>query len=135
MKALLKQLITEYNSKDEGIVINTEINDYVDKLANNAIILTYYDQKIKGFIAFYANNKDSDFAFLSMIIVDKSIRGLGIGKMLIIQSEKILSKKGFSKYRLEVLKSNNAAINLYYNLGFKNVDSKEEVIVMEKKLL
>ena len=134
MKALLRQLILKYNSKDEGVFINTEVNYYVEKLINNAIILTYYDQQIKGFIAFYANNKDNDFAFLSMIIIDKSIRGLGIGKMLIIQSEKIVWNKGFSKYKLEVLKNNNAAINLYINLGFKKIDSKEDVIVMEKKL-
>jgi ribosomal protein S18 acetylase RimI-like enzyme len=134
MKSDLFNLISKYNSPEQGLLINTNVELYVEKLLNNSTILAYYTRGIKGFIAFYNNDKANKEAFLSMLLIDESLRGKGIGPLLLEQSIRILKNQGFENYKLEVLSTNLNAINLYKKYGFKFAESKEEFSIMQKVL-
>jgi ribosomal protein S18 acetylase RimI-like enzyme len=101
------------------------INDYVDKLIDRAVILSFSETEIKGFIAFYANNKKDKKAFLSLVLVDESLREQGIASVLLESSIKLLKKRGFVTYNLEVLKNNKQAIRFYKKYGFNIVSSTD----------
>jgi len=68
-------------------------------------------------------------------------RGRGIARMLLEQTFSLALEQGAEIMALEVRASNNSAISLYQQLGFKRVgiraryyDSVEDAILMEKTL-
>lgn len=69
--------------------------------------------------------KGTHLARLYSIAVDSEIRGLGIGKKLLIALEKATLEQGKLFIRLEVAKNNETAINLYKGLGYKIFGSYE----------
>lgn len=70
--------------------------------------------------------KGTHLARLYSIAVDSEIRGLGIGKKLLIALEEQTLEKGKLFIRLEVAKNNETAINLYKGLGYKIFGSYEQ---------
>ncbi len=115
----VKNLITVSNDINDGVIINSDIDEYILKLAKFSTIIPYYSNcKLKGFIAYYANDELRKEAYLSMIIIDKFSRGEGLGKLLLESSICDLSQRGFVKYKLEVLKSNAKAYQMYKKYGF-----------------
>lgn len=59
--------------------------------------------------------------YVEHIAVDKSIRGKGVGELLISYAEEVLSGMGFSSLSL-VGAENNPAKHLYDRKGFKEID-------------
>ena len=53
------------------------------------------------------------------VFVKEEFRGRGIGKMLLEKAESYCRKRGYSRILLMVSVSNQAAISLYDNIGFK----------------
>lgn len=75
------------------------------------------------------------------IAVSPNHRGRGIGRMLLMESFRLAREKGAEIMALEVRASNDAAISLYRQLGFRRVgiraryyESNEDAILMEKSL-
>jgi ribosomal protein S18 acetylase RimI-like enzyme len=134
MIVLLQKLIEKYNSREEGLLITTDLEAYVDKLMDKAIILTFHESGCSGFIAFYANNTTERIGFLSMLLVDKTLRGKGVGYQLYKQSENVLRQRGFKTYQLEVLSDNLNALKFYKGLGFYEISRTSEFIKMQKDL-
>ncbi|WP_441741508.1 GNAT family N-acetyltransferase/peptidase C39 family protein [Flavobacterium sp. W21_SRS_FM6] len=69
--------------------------------------------------------KGTHLARLYSIAVDSEIRGLGIGKRLLLTLEQQTLEAGKLFIRLEVAKNNETAINLYKGLGYKIFGSYE----------
>jgi ribosomal protein S18 acetylase RimI-like enzyme len=131
----VKKLIQTYNDVSEGILIKIEVDNYVKKLAEHANIIHYYkNSSLIGFIAYYANDSSKKNAFLTMLMVDKSFRGLGLGKLLLNSSISDLSYQGFLNYKLEVLKKNTKAIKMYLSFGFIIEEDRGELWLMNKNL-
>lgn len=59
--------------------------------------------------------------YVEHIAVDKSMRGKGVGELLISYAEEVLSGMGFSSLSLVVAESNPAK-NLYDRKGFKDIE-------------
>lgn len=75
------------------------------------------------------------------VAVSSSHRGRGIARMLLMESFRLAREKGAEIMALEVRASNDAAISLYQQLGFRRVgvrikyyESSEDAILMEKSL-
>jgi ribosomal protein S18 acetylase RimI-like enzyme len=131
----IKKLIETYNDVSEGVLIKIEVEDYVKKIAENAVVLNYYkNSNLIGFIAYYANDSSKKNAFLTMLMIDKSSRGLGLGKLLLNSSISDLSNQGFLNYKLEVLKKNTKAIKLYLSYGFIIEEDRGDLWLMSKNL-
>lgn len=119
MKKRLKELITANYGKENGVIIKGTIEDYVDKIYTRAKIITYSSEgSIQGFIAYYSNDPKKELAFLTMLLVDSKTRNSGIGSLLLKASISDIVSQGISAYRLEVLKTNQRAIEFYKNHGF-----------------
>ena len=134
MKYELIKLIKKHNYKDKGLHIKVEIEKYVSKLQENATILFINENGIKAFAAFYCNEPTKNTAFLSLILVDEKTQGIGYGSFLLNNSIELLQRKGFKSYNLEVLKTNQKAIDFYKKFNFKVVQENELFFIMEKKL-
>ena len=135
MKKDLINIIKNYQFTEKSNFLSKIIPEtYTEKILKKAMIITYYDQGLKGFIAFYANNFHDKIAFLSLILIDARYRGKGISDNLLAASIKILLKNGFEKYFLEVDKENLKAIHFYKKHGFKIVEIKNNYYLMMLKI-
>ena len=135
MKDQLIVLLRVLNEEMAGKLIQTGIEDYVDKILENASIMTIYKNKeLQAFIAFYDNDVQKENAFLTMLAVKKEVGNMGYGKTLLELSIKELTKLGFVKYGLEVYHENHRAIDLYKKYGFVEVHKSTTNIFMEKVL-
>jgi ribosomal protein S18 acetylase RimI-like enzyme len=60
-----------------------------------------------------------DVAHVTQICIAPAYRGRGLGRMLMVESARILSDRGFSLLTLTVTASNRRAVSLYEWLGFR----------------
>ena len=130
----IKKLIEQYIALNEGPFVQTNIEEYISKLSEKAVIFTFHENKQTAFIAFYANNTVNKVAYLSMLIVERELRGRGLGYMLYMQSENYLKQRGFKVYQLEVLNNNKNALKFYSRLGFYEVSRSPRFNKMQKDL-
>jgi len=81
----------------------------------------------------YEENKS--LAHLFHLIIDKNQLRKGYAKKLIHHAEKILKTDDIKKIRLNVVKKNQIAKELFYSMGFRERNSKSPSSVkMEKDL-
>jgi ribosomal protein S18 acetylase RimI-like enzyme len=127
----LKQIILKHNNLDEGIYIPSNLDIYLQKIIKHAVVIPYYSKgSLEGFIAYYANNPNKS-AFLTMILVDRFSQGQKIGKLLLESSINDLKNNGFLTYSLEVLKHNSKAMLFYQKYGFKIIEDRNNLWLME----
>jgi len=128
----LENLIKDCYGDDEKIFPHGSIKNYVAKIRLFSTLITYYrESTLVGFISFYCNDRQSNVAFLTMLIIDKEYRGSGLATLLITTSINDLNSKGFKSYRLEVAKDNFSAISLYKKLGFEILTFEGNSYIME----
>ncbi len=133
MKNEILEILINSNKKLNGILVETDIIQYVDKIIKHANVLTYFiEGELAGFIAYYCNDKNKYKAFLTMLCVANGFEGKGIGKFLLQTSLLNVRELGFKTYSLEVNKNNLTAINLYTNYGFVIVETKDKTFIMKK---
>jgi N-alpha-acetyltransferase 10/11 len=82
-------------------------------------------------------SRESDIGWITTIGVLPEYRNLGIGKALLASCEQILANPSI---QLTVRKSNDAAIQMYLNVGYRQIDiweryyeGGEDGLVMQKK--
>lgn len=135
MKEKIIKLIKKANELHNGELIEVDINQYVDKITENAKIISIsQNNDLCAFIAYYDNNPTREMAYLTMIVVDDKSQGVGYGKNLINTVSNILKAQGFKNFKLEVKNKNINAINLYKYLGFVISEVNESSSYMIKKL-
>lgn len=71
-----------------------------------------------GMIAFYANGKGVDFAYIPHVYVSPMYRRKGVFSKMLEFVERYITEKGFREIRLEVAKHNNRAQHSYQCNGF-----------------
>ncbi|MEE8885746.1 MAG: ribosomal protein S18-alanine N-acetyltransferase [Eubacteriales bacterium] len=95
---------------------------YIDR--DDAIFLVAEEEgKIAGYIGFYGIPDEGDITNVS---VDPSFRRRGIGRALIKELERRTESRGITKIFLEVRESNEPAIRLYEQEGFRQVGVRKE---------
>ncbi|WP_091937083.1 GNAT family N-acetyltransferase [Propionivibrio dicarboxylicus] len=129
-------LIESENSRHCGGFVRKDLGEYLTKISTHAEVLSLYNSdSLLGFVFFYCNDPNKILCYLSLICVADSARKTGVGQSLLDYSKQICKSKGFQRYRLEVLKVNNAAIRFYSKNGFRVVDSSEDSFFMEVELI
>lgn len=122
-------------SKDKeeinGFVVGTENMDRFFKLAltSKFIALCFYlgiqllkkPSIVKNILETftYSSKESGPLAELVVIAVDKSTRGKGVGKKLVLALEQEFRKRKIKEYKLTVTKRNKNANTFYEHLGFK----------------
>lgn len=82
-------------------------------------------------------------AHITNVAVSKRFRGRGLGRILMLEEEKLARAKGANRILLEVRPSNEAALAMYKGLGYIPIsvrreyyaDNGEDALVMIKHLL
>lgn len=133
----------------ESVMINCS-SDFFDQSINNpetiqtlalkfaeygTFISARKEDKIAGFVAFYANDEIKCRGFLSMIIISHQFQGYGIGSGLLRRCIEQCKKSGMTTLRLEVNEKNERAILFYKKNGFKEISKKDFSLFLEKDLL
>ena len=110
---------------------DSEIEGYLSKIDSLSIFNKYYiENNLAGFVSFYCNNEESKEAFITLVLVDESYRGMSIAQKLIIKVIDIIKEQGFLKCNLEVKADNVNAIKLYSKIGFSENYRKGDIISM-----
>ncbi|MFZ6871999.1 GNAT family N-acetyltransferase [Undibacterium sp. Di27W] len=97
-----------------------------------ALVMVDANQEVVAFAQFW--RRDEQRVHLGRIIVSPAARGLGYGKLLCEQlMQHAIAGTGLSVVSLRVYRDNPAALHLYRQLGFVEVesDSNAEVAAME----
>ena len=113
------------------------IPEYAEKIHKNATIFsTHQGGKLLAFLALYCNSTNDSTAYMTMLLVSRNHRNIGLASNLVESGIGFLKKQGFKSLRLEVYRSNSNAINFYANFGFRKVygDEKDASIFMELNL-
>ncbi|MFZ6744788.1 GNAT family N-acetyltransferase [Undibacterium sp. JH2W] len=97
-----------------------------------ALVMVNAYQEVVAFAQFW--RRDEQRVHLGRIIVSPAARGLGYGRLLCEQLiQRAIARTGLSVVSLRVYRDNPAALHLYHQLGFVEVesDSNAEVVAME----
>ena len=93
--------------------------NFVNKLFENAeFCICRNDGVLVGMLAFYANGRGADFAYLSHGYVSPEFRKMGLFTRMVFTVADYVKPKGFSLIRLEVRDDNLIAYNAYKRIGF-----------------
>jgi ribosomal protein S18 acetylase RimI-like enzyme len=137
-KALVEHLIKCNNSFVPKLSDRIDISVYGEKLwslANLAVAKCEESYEIVGVAAFYDNDVEKKFAYLSSLSVLHEYRGKGIARELMMKMIQVVVAKGFKKIRLEVHSDNTTAIALYSKFNFVTVTKVQgNGLLMEKEL-
>jgi ribosomal-protein-alanine N-acetyltransferase len=118
----------------EGELSCQNASNYVVKSSKNGT-----GEKVVAYAFF---RRVADELHLLKIAVTPDYRGRGIATRLLERCFEICAKQGVTSVHLEVRPSNNAAIELYFKLGFEEIgrrhkyyeDTKEDALLMIKNL-
>lgn len=118
---LILKAIKECDSAfDNSIISRADFDKLYLKVCKYSIFLVaYIDEKIVGYLAFYANDSNTRVAFITLLAVKCEYQNLHIGKELLITCESFSKIKGMEQIKLEVQNKNLNAIRFYKNNGYK----------------
>lgn len=117
------------------ILQRKEADLLIDKLYTLSCFLYAYNKKILGYIAFYANDRETHNAFVILLAVREEEQNRKIGTRLLNESIEISKTKNMETISLEVQKNNDNAIRFYRLKGFNEVVCEtDKSIFLRKKL-
>ena len=104
----------------------------VDFLADFCVA---YTDDVIGYVAMYANDLQSETAYITLIAVRRENQKVGVGSALIAWCESTAIGRGMRQLRLEVAKDNTNARSFYERHGFcYEAGQKEGSLYMRKSL-
>ncbi len=131
--ALLVEFLEVFPNLREKI---SSLDEYAQKLSEFAYVyaVTENSQQV-GVLVFYANDRETKTAYISLIGVKKGNERKGIGKDMLNYCQQLSRENGMCKIRLEVDEGNENAIIFYEKNGFSFVDkTKHNSFYMMKDL-
>lgn len=108
-----------------------------EKWSNSAFFSTCRDKEgaLVGMIAFYANGKGADYAYIPHVYVSPDYRRKGLFARMFQMMETYVKQKGFAIIKLEVNIDNVKAKNSYLRQGFvEDVIAGQKTIYMVKTI-
>ena len=75
---------------------------------------------IKGFISV----EFSEEAVIGLFAVDETMRGKGVGRLLLNQAEYISKNKGYNNLQIPTQKENSGAYGFYLNSNYKIIEER-----------
>lgn len=122
MKYEVASFIARHDKMLGGVLLNgIDINEYVDKIFDNATLNIVYNKRICGLVAYYCNDFKSLVAYVTMIIAEQP---LASGRNLLNVVISDTKHRGFKVLRLQVHSSNSKAVMFYKKMGFITVNTE-----------
>lgn len=118
--AEIQQFLEDESSKYKSSMLEfVNLATYAQKIHDLAKICYAEDEgKIVGLCAFYCNSRPR-ISYLTIITINGSYRGQGIGRLLMKSMIDYCKQQGSAGVQLDVTSTNAPAVNLYKSLGFK----------------
>lgn len=91
---------------------------------------SFVKSKLVGFIELKIGSNKSE---LLRLYLKPEYTHRGIGKLLLLEAEKIMKKKGIAECRLYVHQQNDIGVSFYKKNGFEVKDNYGDDFMMEKK--
>jgi ribosomal protein S18 acetylase RimI-like enzyme len=111
------------------------LSNYANKLFENAFVYVARTDKNLGFVTLYANDINSNIAYISYIGVKKEARNMDIGKKLLETCKNKATEQGMKYLKLEVQKDNWIARKFYKKNGFSILgEASSKSLYMIKEL-
>ncbi|GAA4954394.1 hypothetical protein GCM10023314_30040 [Algibacter agarivorans] len=118
LQRLITQLSNECNPPSKEDIISIINSD------NITLFLAEVNDEIIGTLSLVFNKIPSgDKVWIEDVVIDKSVRGKGLGKRLILFAIDYIKSKNIDKINLTSSPERVAANNLYQNLGFGKRDT------------
>ena len=134
-KELIEFLVLNKGQFSPPLDSKVNLIEYSEKLIRNSIMIcTRENKKIRGLLAFYANDRTIDYAYISLICVSKGWERKGIGTRLINECILYVRKKGYNSIKLEVNMKNQNAFIFYTKLGFQTEKQNPSSHFMAKSI-
>lgn len=132
---IVSMILDEQSRQGGNFIQGVDVNSYLTKLGEKAeIVADFLGGRCRGFVAFYCNDMNSKKAFITLVLVDPRDRGLGLGQALVDFVFNVARHRGFEVCQLEVRKSNQAAYKLYLAKGFRLLEERGDIYLMEARL-
>ncbi len=103
----------------------------------NVLFLALHNNLVLGFLEMRITYDDAEIDFVA---ADSAFRRLGIGKWLVSNALQYANKQKAKRIILEVGETNEAAIDLYKNVGFRQIATRskyykngENAFILEKR--
>ena len=122
---------SEQAAQGGRLVQGISIDEYLIKIKEKAEFLFHYiDGRCAGFVAFYCNDRRSEEAFITLLLVSPDFRGMKVASALLEGVFSLARSRGFATCQLEVNNDNYPALNLYEKFGFRSVLSEGSKVRM-----
>lgn len=95
------------------------IDEYTKKILKGTIKAYLKNNEIIGLVAGYTENITNNSAYISIVAIDKNVRGNGIAGVLIQEFIDVCKQKNIKSINLYTHKNNYVAIKMYKKLGFE----------------
>lgn len=133
---LLNYMRFQANEAFPSLKDKTKLHAFATKLYENAEFCLCRDEgDLVGMIAFYANRKGADFAYIPHVYVSPKYRKKRFFATMLNKVEYSIRKKGFFEIKLEVEKDNVLAQSVYSKNGFVRERIATEDSELMKKIL
>lgn len=110
------------------------IKEYAQKIHEKSVTFEAWDGVfLIGFIAAYFNDTTNSSAYITNVSVARNFAGAGIASKLLNMCIEYARNNNFTELTLEVYKNNNPAVRLYNKFGFKNIEIKDDAIIMKRQ--
>jgi ribosomal protein S18 acetylase RimI-like enzyme len=122
----------EYARQGDRFIDGVDLEEYLAKLGERAeIVSDSVAGRCRGFVAFYCNDESTKQAYITLVLVDPSDRGTGLGRSLVGCTLDIAKRRGFTSCRLEVATGNDVAHAMYMSMGFRVVEARAHKDLLE----
>jgi putative acetyltransferase len=125
LASMIRQVFEEFDAPQANTVYSDPATDNLFALFQNersVLWVAEVDGKASGCCGIYpTEGLDEDCAELSKFYLAKSIRGQGIGKLLMIQCIQSAKAMRYKKLYLESMPQFAAAVSMYEKYGFRNL--------------
>lgn len=121
---------------DPPLSQSIDIDKMVEKWSKYAKFLTLYneDNELAALVVFY-ENKEERFLYVPHFVVRAPFRHQGVGHACIKYLLEAEKEDGYNALRLEVLKTNDNAIQFYHKEGLGLKEERENTYLLEKSIL
>jgi D-cysteine desulfhydrase len=103
-----------------------DLDAYASKLSMQAeIAYAMRGEEVVGFLALYANDQETQCAYISILAVQPQQQGQGIGKTMLSRALALARQRGMKAVDLEVNADNKTAQRLYLSFGFRVRDRED----------
>jgi ribosomal protein S18 acetylase RimI-like enzyme len=111
------------------------INEYAKKIFEKAVVFeAWANNVLVGCIAAYFNDEINHLGYITNVSVINEYIGFGIATKLLNMCIEYAKQNSISEISLEVNKNSRSAIHLYTKFSFRNINCKENNMIMKLTL-